>query len=92
MVLDVLLGGFLGVIGCVMKMALGGVCVMSSGLVIAVFVVTRRFAMMASCVFVMFCCPSVVLGGLLGHGVLLKVCGLRGEDCSSMRYGDFSNV
>lgn len=72
MVLDVLLGGFLGVMCCVMKMALGGVCVVSGGLVIAGFVMARRFSMMTCRVFVMLCCPSVVLGRLLGHSVLLS--------------------
>jgi hypothetical protein len=66
--LGMLLGGFSGVMRGVMKMALGGVRVVSGGLVIAVLVVLGRFAVMASCVFMVLRCLGVVLGCLLGHG------------------------
>jgi hypothetical protein len=50
------LGGFRGVVGGMVKMALRGVGVMRRGVMIASFVVFSGFAMMASCVFVMVCC------------------------------------
>jgi hypothetical protein len=65
--LDVLLGGLGGVVCGVMMMALSRVGMMSSGLVIAGFMLTRGFAVMAGCVFVVFGCFSMVLGRLLGH-------------------------
>jgi len=65
--LDVLLCGFGGVVSGVMQVALRSVSVVGGGLVIAVFVMHGSFAMMTSCVFVMFRCFGVMFRGLLRH-------------------------
>jgi hypothetical protein len=65
--LDVLLGGFCSVVSGVMKMALRGVSVVGGGLVIAGFVMHGSFAMMTSCVFVVFSCFGVMFRRLLRH-------------------------
>lgn len=67
MLVGVGLGGFGGVVHGVMMMAVGDVCMVSGHVVIAGFEVTRGFAMMASCVFVVFGCFAVVLDCFVGH-------------------------
>jgi hypothetical protein len=75
-VFDVKLGGFGGVMGGVMMMAMSGVGVMRGEMMIAGFVVACGFAMMAGRVFVMLGCFVMMFGCLLGHFVLLDVWGI----------------
>jgi hypothetical protein len=58
---------FAGVMGCVLCVALRSVRMMCSGLMVAGFVVFPSFAMMACCVFVMFCCLRVMVRCFLRH-------------------------
>jgi len=77
----------------VMKMTLSRVSVMGRSLVIAALMVPGGFAVMASCVFVVFGCLGVVFSRLLGHvSSLNSTVGRAGEDCSRMRYGGVSKV
>ena len=66
-------GGFDGVMGGVMKMAIGDFGMVRGEMMVGIFVVTRRFAMMACGVFVMFGCFEMMLGCLFGHLLLLDV-------------------
>jgi hypothetical protein len=65
--LDVVLRRFRGVMRRVMEVPLRGVGVVRRRLVIAFFVMSRRFAMMARRVFVMFRCLMMMLCRLLRH-------------------------
>jgi len=65
--LDVQLRRFRRMVRGVMKMALGGVRVVSCRLMIACFVVRCRLAVMTRCVFMVFGCEIMVLCRLLGH-------------------------
>jgi hypothetical protein len=64
---DVVLRRFRGVMRRVVRVPLSGVRVMRRRLMIAFFVVSRRFAMMARRVFVMFRCLMMMLCRLLRH-------------------------
>ncbi len=70
---DVGLGGFGGVMGGVLEMAVRGVGVVRGGFVIAGFVMLRGGAMMSRGVFMMLGGLVVMLGGLLAHGSFLSV-------------------
>ena len=65
--LDVVLRRFRCVMRCVVRVPLRGMRVVRCRLVIAFFVVSRRFAMMARRVFVMFRCLMMMLCRLLRH-------------------------
>jgi hypothetical protein len=65
--LDVVLRRFRRVMRRVMKVPLSRMRVVRRRLVIAFFVVRRRFAMMARRVFVMFSCLMMMLCRLLRH-------------------------
>jgi hypothetical protein len=65
--LDVVLRRFRSVMRGVVRVPLSGVRVVRRRLVIAFFVVSRRFAMMARRVFVMFRCLVMMLCRLLRH-------------------------
>ena len=67
MVFDVVLRRFRSVMRRVMKVALSGVRVVRGRLVIALFVVRSRFAVVACCVFVVFRCLVMMLCRLLRH-------------------------
>jgi hypothetical protein len=63
--LGVMLGGFAAVVGCVRRMAVGGMRVMRGFLVVAVIVMLGRFAMMMSGVLVMFCGAAMMFGAFV---------------------------
>jgi hypothetical protein len=65
--LDVMLRRFGSVMRRVVKMTLRGVRMVRRRLVIALFVVSCRFAVMPRCVFVVFRCLVMMLGRLLRH-------------------------
>jgi hypothetical protein len=66
--LDVVLAGFLAVLGCVIEMAVSCVRMMTGFFVISGFMVLCRGEMMFGCLLVMFCCFSMMFSGFLGHG------------------------
>ena len=61
MVLNVQFGRFGGVMGCVMRMPLRRVCVVSGCLVVTRLMVPGGFAMVLGRVLVVLCCFDVVL-------------------------------
>jgi len=65
------LGRLRGMVGCVVKVALRGVSVVSRSLMVASFVMLRRFMMMLGGMFVVLCCLAMVFCCFLGHIVLL---------------------
>jgi hypothetical protein len=73
MMLDVQLGCLGGMVGGVMRVAVSGVSVMSGGLMIAFFVVPCGLSVMPGGVLVMFGCFVMMLCGVLGHAVLLRI-------------------
>lgn len=62
------LRGFRGVVGSVMKVGLGNMSVVSSGVMITRFVMRSGLAMMMSGLFVMFRSFFMVFDGVFGHG------------------------
>lgn len=70
--LGVRLGGFRRVMHGVVVMAVSGVGVMRGEMMVSGFMVLGGFAVVASCVFVMFGGFVVMLGCLLGHVGLLR--------------------
>jgi hypothetical protein len=71
---DVMLGGFAGVVMGVMAMAAGGMGVMGGDLMVVLFVIFRRFAMMAGGLFMMLG-GAVMMGAggvLVRHGNFLR--------------------
>jgi len=67
-VLYVKFGCLVGVMSCVLKMSVGGVCVMGSAFVVACLMVFGRFAMMSRRVLVVLGCFMMMLCGLFRHG------------------------
>jgi hypothetical protein len=67
MMLDVLFGRFRSVMRGMVQVTLRGVRVVGRHFVISGFVMRRRFAMVPSRVFVMFCRLVMMLCRLLGH-------------------------
>jgi hypothetical protein len=64
---------FGGVMGSVMKVAVGRVGVVRGQMVVTGFVMTSGFAMMPRGVFVVFRCFVMMLGCFFGHRLLLAV-------------------
>ena len=56
-----MLGGFAAVVGCVRRMAVGGMRMMRGFFVVAVIVMLGSFAMMMGGVFVVFCGGAMML-------------------------------
>lgn len=65
--LNMLLGGFRSVMRGVVEVALGRVCMVRSGFVVAAFVMPGGLAVMSSGVLVMLGCLMMMLGCFLGH-------------------------
>jgi hypothetical protein len=68
---DVQFCRFGGVVSCVMRVTVGGVCMMRRRLVVSFFVMLGCFAMMARRVVVMFGRLTMMLCRLFGHMSLL---------------------
>jgi hypothetical protein len=66
-VFDVGLGCFRGMMGCMLMVALGSVCVMCCGFVFPGFVVGSGFFVVTGRVLMMLCCLAMVLCCLLRH-------------------------
>ena len=66
-------GSLDGVMRGVMMVAVGHLRVMSGQLMIAGFVMTRRFPVMPRCVFVVFRCLVMMLDCFSGHLLFLRV-------------------
>ena len=61
------LGGFRRVMGCVVKVTLRRVSMVSRFLMVGSFMVLRRFLMMFGGMFVMLCCFAMVFRCFFGH-------------------------
>jgi hypothetical protein len=66
-VFDVCLGGFRGVMGCVLVVTIGKVRVMRCGLVLTSFVVASGLSMMTGRMLMVICCFGVMFDCLFGH-------------------------
>src|ERR1700744_5001229 len=76
--LDVMLGGFLGVIGGVNVVTVGQVSMVSGQFVVTAFVVPGGFMVVARSVLVMFRCLLVMLNCFVCHEEFLSVPLFRG--------------
>jgi hypothetical protein len=79
MMLDVLFGRFRSVMRGMVQVTLRGVRVVGRHFVISGFVMRRRFAMVPSRVFVMFCRFVMMLCRLLGHKSSSSICSIELE-------------
>jgi hypothetical protein len=72
-VFRVRLGGFSGVVRCVVKVTLCEVSVMRGSFVLSRFMMRSGVTMVPGGVLVVFCCFVMVLCGLFGHGFSLDL-------------------
>lgn len=71
--LDVLLGRLGSVVRSMVQVTLSGMSVMGRHFMVAGFVILCGFAMMASCMFVVFGCLVMMFCRLLGHVSSLEI-------------------